>query len=51
MAKKQLRRTEPAQPSQRTRREVPQVTADPEQGLNLSQVKERQHHGWANDPV
>ena len=51
MAKKQLRRTEPAQPAQRTRREVPQVTADPEQGLNLSQVKERQHHGWANDPV
>ena len=51
MAKKQLRRTEPAQPAQRTRREVPQVTADPEKGLNLSQVKERQHHGWANDPV
>ena len=33
------------------RREVPRVNADPEQGLSLHQVKERQQHGWANDPV
>ena len=51
MAKKQLRRTAPAEPVQHTRREVPRVTADPEKGLNMAQVRERQHHGWANDPV
>lgn len=51
MAKKQLRRKAPAETAKPTRREVPRVTADPEKGLNLSQVKERQHHGWANDPV
>ncbi len=27
------------------------MTADPEKGLNMAQVRERQHHGWANDPV
>ncbi|WP_130869541.1 cation-translocating P-type ATPase [Intestinimonas massiliensis (ex Afouda et al. 2020)] len=52
MAKKKPRRTEPAEPvQQHTRREVPRVTADPEKGLNMAQVRERQHHGWANDPV
>ena len=51
MAKKQQRRKAPAEPAKPVRREVPRVTADPEKGLNLSQVKERQHHGWANDPV
>ena len=51
MAKKQLRRKAPAEAAKPSRREVPRVTADPEKGLNLSQVKERQHHGWANDPV
>ena len=51
MAKKQLRRKAPAEAVKPARREVPRVTADPEKGLNLSQVKERQHHGWANDPV
>ena len=51
MTKKKPRRSKPAAPVQQTRREVPRVTADPEKGLNLSQVKERQHHGWANDPV
>ena len=51
MAKKQLRRKAPTEAVKPARREVPRVTADPEKGLNLSQVKERQHHGWANDPV
>ena len=51
MAKKKQRRTAPAEPIQHTRREVPRVTADPEKGLNMAQVRERQHHGWANDPV
>ena len=51
MAKKQLRRKAPAEAVKPARREVPRVTADPEKGLNLSQVKERQHHGWANDSV
>ena len=51
MAKKKQRRTAPAEPVTHTRREVPRVTADPEKGLNMAQVRERQHHGWANDPV
>ena len=51
MANKKLRRREPVKAEPQPRREVPRVTADPDKGLNLSQVKERQHHGWANDPV
>lgn len=27
------------------------MSADPEQGLTMAQVKERQQKGWANDPV
>ena len=44
------KRALPAEPH-KPRREVPRVNADPEQGLSLHQVKERQQHGWANDPV
>ena len=35
----------------RPRRDVPRVSADPELGLTMAQVKERQQNGWANDPV
>ena len=33
------------------RHEVPRVNADPQQGLTMAQVKERQKYGWANEPV
>ena len=46
-AHKQALPAETAKP----RREVPRVDAAPDQGLNLHQVKERQQHGWANEPV
>ena len=51
MANKKLRRAAPEEPAPRPRREVPRVTADPEAGLTAHQVRERQEHGWANDPV
>jgi len=35
----------------RPRRDVPRVSANPELGLTMAQVKERQQNGWANDPV
>ena len=42
MANKKLRRAAPETPAPRPRREVPRVTADPEQGLTARQVRERQ---------
>ncbi len=33
------------------RREVARVSADPNVGLTMAQVKERQQNGWANEPV
>ena len=38
-------------PAPQPRREVARLSPDPEQGLTLHQVKERQQNGWANDPV
>ena len=40
-----------AQEGPRPRRDVPRANPDPEQGLTMAQVKERQQNGWANDPV
>ncbi|WP_302496987.1 cation-translocating P-type ATPase [uncultured Flavonifractor sp.] len=39
------------QPVPRPRRDVPRVSADPNLGLTMTQVRERQQNGWANDPV
>ena len=35
----------------RPRRDVPRVSPDPNLGLTMAQVRERQQNGWANDPV
>ena len=51
MKQKQAHRKAPPAEPHKPRREVPRVNADPEQGLSLHQVRERQQHGWANDPV
>ena len=45
------KQSSPPPAGQRPRQEVPRVSADPEHGLTMAQVKERQQKGWANDPV
>ena len=44
-------RSSPAPAAPRPRTPVDRITPDPEQGLTLSQVKQRQQGGWANTPV
>ena len=51
MKGKQARKAPAPAPAPRPRREVPRVSADPQQGLNQHQVRERQQNGWVNDPV
>ena len=41
----------PKEPPQPARQPVPEVQADPEQGLSLAQVQQRQQAGWSNLPV
>ena len=41
----------PKEPPQPARQPVPEVQADPEQGLTQAQVQQRQQAGWSNLPV
>ncbi len=41
----------PKEPPQPARQPVPEVQADPEQGLTQAQVQQRQQTGWSNLPV
>ena len=52
MPLKQKQKGRPVPPeTPRPRREVSRVSANPNVGLTMAQVKERQQSGWANDPV